>query len=260
MFRKGFAGSALAATLLSVGIPAFAGWSFNGAPFPNAFIQAGDMTLELACDRMRFAPAGYEDARDIERKQGLSMRFQKDEAREAGAFQAGRDNADIRIVDNFPVEIVFREKADYDFVLDQIGENALLNLAKIDGDVSYGLFDLEGSGAAIASLRAACGREAAETPAPAEAPEGVVYCGGGEIKRQIEFRMLEEPADKWDARVTINGETIRAMTAYSYFGNAESPPGFVVALLGEDRSEFLVFRDGDKDWLEFGDYSYRKCN
>ncbi len=63
-----------------------------------------------------------------------------------------------------------------------------------------------------------------------------------------------------DARVTINGETIRAMTAYSYFGNSEPPRGFVVALLGEDRSEFLVFRDGDEDWLEFGDYTYRKCN
>ena len=260
MFRRKFAGSALSAALLSVWIPAFAGWGFSGAPYPNAFIQAGDITLELACDRMRFAPAGYEDARDIERKQGLSMRFKKDEGSEAGAFQAGRDNADIRIVDNFPVEIVFHEKPDYDFVLDQIGRNATLNLAMIDGDVSYAIFDLEGSGAAIASLRAACGRGAAGTPAPAEAPEGVVYCGGGEIKRQIEFRILEEPADKWDARVTINGQTIRAMTAYSYFGNAESPPGFVVALLGEDRSEFLVFKDGNEDWLEFGDYSYRKCN
>ena len=30
--------------------------------------------------------------------------------------------------------------------------------------------------------------------------------------------------------------------------------------LDEDRSELLVFRDGDEDWLEFGDYTYRKCN
>jgi hypothetical protein len=99
----------------------------------------------------------------------------------------------------------------------------------------------------------------ASTPPPVEAPEGVVYCGGGAVKRQIEYRILEKPEDKWDARVTINGEAIRAMTAYSYFGKSKPPRGFVVALLGEDRSEFLVFRLGDEDWLEFGDYTYRKC-
>ena len=171
MFRRGFAGFALSATLLPVWIPAFAGWGLNGAPFPNAFIQAGDMTLELACDRTRFAPAGYEDARDIERKQGLWIRFQKDEAREAAAFQAGQDNADIRIVDNVPVEIVFHEKADYDFVLDQIGKNAVPNLAMIDGDVSYGIFDLAGSRAAIKSLRAASVSCATGSPGTAWTPD-----------------------------------------------------------------------------------------
>ena len=50
------------------------------------------------------------------------------------------------------------------------------------------------------------------------------------------------------------------MTAYSYFGNAAPPRGLVVALLGEDRSEFLVFRGGNEDRLEFGDYTCRKCN
>ena len=50
------------------------------------------------------------------------------------------------------------------------------------------------------------------------------------------------------------------MTAYSYFGKSERPSGFVLALLSEDRSEILVFRRGNDDWLEFGDYSYRKCN
>lgn len=218
------------------------------------------MTLELQCDRMRFAPAGYEDAQDIERKQGLSIRFMKDGSTQAGAFQAGEDNADIRIVDNYPVEVVFNDNTDYGFVLDQIGKNAVLNLAMIDQDVSYGIFDLKGSGAAIKSLRAACGPRAGSAPVRVEAPEGVVYCGGGAIKRQIEYGILDKPADQWDARVTINGETMRAMTAYSYFGKSEPPQGFVVALLGEDRSEFLVFRDGDEDWLEFGDYSYRKCN
>ncbi|MGB5830686.1 MAG: hypothetical protein WBG92_01670 [Thiohalocapsa sp.] len=250
----------MSAALVAVSSLAFAGWGFNGPLAPNAFIQAGDMTLELACDRMRFAPAGYEDAQDIERRQGLSIRFMKDGATEAGDFQAGADNADIRIVDNFPVEIVFHEKTDYDFVLDQIGKNAVLNLAMVDRDVSFGMFDLNGSGAAIKSLRAACGSLAGSAPAPIEAPEGVVYCGGGAVKRQIEYRILEKPEDKWDARVTVNGETLRAMTAYSYFGKSKPPHGFVVALLGEDRSEFLVFKDGNDDWLEFGDYTYRKCN
>jgi hypothetical protein len=130
----------------------------------------------------------------------------------------------------------------------------------IDRDVSYGIFDLKGAAAAIKSLRAACGARAASATPPAEAPEGVVYCGGGAIKRQIEYVILSNPEDKWDVRVTVNGETIKAMTAYSYFGNAAPPRGFVVALLGENRSEFLVFRDGDKDWIEFGDYQYDKCN
>jgi len=81
------------------------------------------------------------------------------------------------------------------------------------------------------------------------------------VKRQIEFVILDKPEGQWDARVTVNGETIRAMTAYSYFGTNQQPPkGFVVALLGENRNEFLVFRHGDKDWLEFGDYQYNKCN
>ena len=260
MSRQAVVGTTLSAVLIAVCSPALAGWSFDGSPAPNAFIQSGNMTLELTCDRMRFAPAGYEDAQDIERKQGLSIRFMKDGATEVGAFQAGGDNADIRIVDNYPVEIVFRDKADYGFVLDQIGKNAVLNLAMIDQDVSYGIFDLNGSGAAIKSLRAACGPRSGNTPAPVEAPEGVVYCGGGAIKRQIEYRILEQPADKWDARVTVNGETLRAMTAYSFFGKSEPPRGFVVALLGEDRSEFLVFKDGSDDWLEYGDYTYRKCN
>ncbi len=260
MYRPRIVGPALSAALVSVCSAACAGWSFSGSPSPNAFVQTGNMTVELQCDRMRFAPAGYEDAQEIERKQGLSIRFMKDGSTEAGTFQAGTANAAIRIVDNFPVEIVFHEKSDYDFVLDEMGKNAVLNLAMIDGDVSYGIFDLKGSGAAIESLRSACAPRAAGAPEFVEAPEGVVYCGGGAVERQIEYRILKKPADKWDARVTINGETIRAMTAYSYFGKSEPPRGFVVALLGEDRSEFLVFKDGDQDWLEYGDYTYRRCN
>jgi hypothetical protein len=260
MSRRSIVGSALSAALVAGWSPAFAGWSFSGAPSPNAFIQTGNMTLELSCEGIRFAPAGYEDAQDIERKKGVSIRFMKDGATEVGAFQAGAANADIRIVDNYPVEIVFHSAADYDFVLDQIADNAVLNLAMIDGDVSYGIFDLKGSTAAIASMRSACAERAAGGSRSFEVPEGVVYCGGGAIKRQIEFRILENPSDTWDARVTVNGETMRAMTAFSYFGSAPEPSGFVVALLGEDRSEFLVFREGDQDWLEYGDYTYRKCN
>jgi hypothetical protein len=147
----------LSSALLFVAMPAWAGWNYSGPPgTPNAFIQTDKATLELHCDRIRFAPAGYEDSQDIVRKQGLSIRFLKDGRTESGAFQAGRENAEIRIVDNYPVEIVFRQQADYDFVLEQMAKNAVLNLSMIDQDVSYGIFSLVGSGAAIKSLRAAC--------------------------------------------------------------------------------------------------------
>jgi hypothetical protein len=257
----------LASGLLSQAVPAWAGWNYSGPPGePNAFIQTDKATLALECDRIRFAPAGYEDSQDIVRKQGLSIRFLKDGRTESGAFQAGGENAEIRIVDNYPVEIIFRQETDYDFVLDQLARNAAVNLSMIDQDITYGIFSLVGSGAAIKSLRAACsGRPAGGSATAAaatrgEAPEGVVYCGGGAIKRQIEYVILRNPSDKWDARVTVNGQPMRAMTSYSYFGNSAPLRGFVVALLGEDRSEFLVFRDGDDNWLEFGDYAYRKCN
>jgi hypothetical protein len=260
MFRRRLVGSCFSVALVAVSSQALAGWRFNESPSPNAFVQTSSMTLELQCDRIRFAPAAYEDVQDIVRKQGLSIRFMKNGSTEAGAFQAGPSNADIRMVDNYPVEIVFADRSDYDFVLDQAARNAVLNLAMIDRDVSYGIFDLKGSGAAIKDLRIACGKPASGKSASFEIPVGVVYCGGGAIKRQIEYSILEKPADQWNARVTVNGETIRAMTAYSYFGHSQPPDGFVVALLGEDRSEYLVFRDGDEDWLEFGDYTYRKCH
>ena len=241
-------------------LPVHADWGFNGKPSPTAFVQSNNMSLELQCDRIRFAPTGYEDAKDIESQQALSIRFLNNGSREVGAFQAGSANSSIKIVDNFPIEITFAEKSDYNFILDQIAQNAVLNLSMVEKDVSYGIFDLKGSGAAIKSLRAACVSKRVETKTSMEAPEGVVYCGGGQIKRQIEYVISEKSQDQWDARVTVNGNQIKAMTSYSYFGNSQPPKGFVVALLGEDRSEFLVFRDGNKDWLEFGDYTYRKCN
>jgi len=33
-------------------------------------VQTSDMTLELQCDRLRFAPAGYVDSEGIVSKQG----------------------------------------------------------------------------------------------------------------------------------------------------------------------------------------------
>jgi hypothetical protein len=239
---------------------ALADWNYSGPPsVPNAFIQTNNMSLELQCDRIRFSPAGYDSSQDIERKQGLSIRFMSNGSTEVGAFQAGASNASIGIVDNYPVEIVFSEAADYAFVLDQIAANAVLNLAMIDQDVTYGIFGLEGSAAAIRSLRSECGMSV-QSSVSMEAPEGVVYCGGGGIKRQIEYMILDNPSDQWDARVTVNGEKRRAMTAYSYFGNAEKPKGFVVALLAEDGAEFLIFRNQRENWLEFGDYRYDQCN
>lgn len=106
------------------------------------------------------------------------------------------------------------------------------------------------------------GQAGAKAPpaAKVEAPEGVVYCGGGQVKRQIEYAILPKPKDKWNARVVINGKASRAMTSYSYFGKRQPPKGFIVALLLENRAEMLVFRDGGRDWLEYGDYTYRKCN
>ena len=248
--------AALACTFAS---PVLAEWAFVSSPMPNAFLQTNDSTLELQCDRIRFAPAGYEDSEDIVAKQGLSIRFMKNGTTEAGSFQVGQVNANVQIVDNYPVEILFKNSEDYSFVLNKLSANASVNLSMIDQDVTYGIFDLKGSGAAIMSLKSACSGGAQKTAQP-EAPEGVVYCGGGGVKRQIEYVILDSPDGEWDAKVTVNGETSRAMTAYSYFGNAETPKEFVVALLSEDRSEFLVFRDSDQDWLEYGDYRYDKCN
>ena len=248
-------------TVLSIlmSSPASAEWNFSGPPNANAFIQTDNMTLELQCDRVRFAPAGYEDAQDIVAKQGLSFRFMKDGSTEVGAFQAGSANADISIVDNYPVEVRFFEQDDYFFVLDQIAQNAVLNLSMIEQDITYGIFTLKGSSAAIKSLRAACNSGASGSQTM-EAPEGIVYCGGGAVQRVIEYSMVGQPGDQWDAIVTVNGETVRAMTSYSFFGNSQPPAGFQVALLGEDRSEFLVFSDGGRNWIEFGDYTYEQCN
>lgn len=152
-----FAGLVLCIAMAS---PALAEWNFSDSPTPNAFIQTSNSTLELQCDRIRFVPAGYEDSQDIVNKQGLSIRFMKNGSTEVGSFQAGGTNASIFIVDNYPVEIVFNDRSDYDFIQDQIAENAIVNLSMIDEDVTYGIFDLRGSGAAIRSLRSVCANAA----------------------------------------------------------------------------------------------------
>jgi hypothetical protein len=37
------------------------------------------------------------------------------------------------------------------------------------------------------------------------------------------------------------------MTAYSYFGNHPVPNGFVIAILGEEKSEILIFKADGKN-------------
>ncbi|MEP4149441.1 MAG: hypothetical protein ABJL54_19630 [Halioglobus sp.] len=250
----------LSIALLTVCSSALADWLFKDAPIPAASIQAAGMTLELQCDRIRFTPASQDDVQDIDARRGLSLRFLNEDSTESGAFQIGRDSAAVGIPDTRNIEVFFHEDADYDFVLEQMASNATLNIAMADRDDSYGVLPLQGSQHAITSLRAHCSQQKPVSAGTMEAPEGIVYCGGGAIKRQIEFLVVEKPEDEWDARVTINGKTSRAMTSYSYFGNAKTPRNFVFALLGEDRWEMLVFREGNEDWIEFGDYRYSKCN
>ncbi|MCV2890593.1 hypothetical protein [Ruegeria aquimaris] len=124
--------AALGSAVLLNASPALAEWSFNSGPAPNAFVQTNTSTLELQCDRIRFAPAGYEDSQDILSKRGLSLRFMSDGQTEAAAFQLGDANAMIEMVDNYPVEIRLNDMSDYDFILDQIARNAALNLSMID--------------------------------------------------------------------------------------------------------------------------------
>lgn len=248
---------ALTSLVLALAAPASAEWQFSSGASPNAFIQTDNMTLELQCDRIRFAPAGFEDSQDIAEKQGLAIRFLKDGATEVASFQAGDVNSSIRIVDNFPVEIEFLDPEDYTFVLEQTAANAVLNLSMIDQDVSYGIFDLKGSAAAIRSLVNTC---TASASARTEEPASLVYCGGNDRERTVQYVIYDDSTDDWDAYVTVDGQSVRAMTAYSYFGNSQPPEGFVVALLAEDRSEYLVFDIGDRSWIESGDSQYDRCD
>ncbi|GAA0787577.1 hypothetical protein GCM10009077_43450 [Roseibium denhamense] len=62
-----------------------------------------------------------------------------------------------------------------------------------------------------------------------------------------------------EALVSSDGAQIRAMTAYSYSGNSKSINGVVMALLGQDGSEVLVYRDGNSTRLEQGEIRYNSC-
>lgn len=154
--------------LIMMSSAAKADWNFSGPPNSNAFIQTDTMTLELQCDRVRFAPASYQASQAIVAKQGLSFRFINSSSNEVAVFQAGSFNADIAIADNYPVEVRFFDTGSYGFVLDQIAKNSVLNLSMVDQNVSFGIFVLNGSFSAIKSLRASCGIKPQRTPSEPE--------------------------------------------------------------------------------------------
>lgn len=108
-------------------------------------------------------------------------------------------------------------------------------------------------------IAAALGLCAAYTNAPAlEAPEGIVYCSKDIIPRVIEYRFVDNT--QWDVVVTLDGNVQRAMSAYSFFGKAKAPEGFIVALLLENHKQMLVFQKDGENWLEYGNDHYAQCN
>ncbi|MBO9401803.1 hypothetical protein [Shimia sp. R9_3] len=244
--------SALTATTLH------ADWAFNAAPAPMAFSQEETASVELQCDRLRFVPPNYQDSQKISDAQEVSLQVLNAQGEADAVFQVGPVNATIHIVDNYPVEIEFAAFDDLLFVWDQVAKGQRLEFSEIGSDLRYASFDLSGSAKAIQSLKEICpisGTAIVDTGYDSHA----TYCGGGGIKREIAFEMLEEPSSEWDALITVNDATTRAMTAYSYFGNSKPPAHFVVALLGEDRSELLIFDNGATSWVEYGDYRYDEC-
>jgi hypothetical protein len=91
-----------------------------------------------------------------------------------------------------------------------------------------------------------------------ERAKGVVYCHG---KTVIEYRLVnpEKDGTASDVDLTVNGETTRYMTAYSWFGsNQVVPRGFKFAILGEKQFDpLLVFDDYLVDVKKI---KYTKCN
>ena len=91
-----------------------------------------------------------------------------------------------------------------------------------------------------------------------EKPEGVVYCHGRTV---IEYRLVNPEANGTasDVDLTVNGKTIRVMTAYSWFGsNQVAPKGFKFAILGEKQFDPLLVFDGYV--VDAKKRKYTKCN
>lgn len=233
-------------------------WAFNSEPTPMAYYQNDIASIELQCDRIRFAPPNFEISQRIFETQEMSLSFLNEAGQATAFFQVGPVNSSIRMADNFPVEIEFVANEDLAFVWEQTAQGQKLEFSEIGSDISFATFDLSGSARAIKSLSAVCPAQGTFTNVT-RTKEDATYCGGDGVKREISFEILDEPVTEWDALITVNGATTRAMTAYSYFGNAKPPANFIVALLGEDRSEVLVYGNGSKGWLEYGDYRYDEC-
>lgn len=87
-----------------------------------------------------------------------------------------------------------------------------------------------------------------------EGPEREVYCNASDT---IEYRILGDT--DWNVELRLNGETQRAMTAYSFFGNYPAPENFEVALLPENGTEILVFT-GEVHYLEYDGKRWDVCN
>lgn len=91
-----------------------------------------------------------------------------------------------------------------------------------------------------------------------ENAEGIVYCHG---KTVVEYRLInpEKDGTASDVDLTLNGETKRFMTAYSWFGsNQATPRGFKFAILGEKQFDPLLVFDC---YLEdAGKNKYKQCN
>ena len=98
------------------------------------------------------------------------------------------------------------------------------------------------------------------TPAAAmEAPEGIVYCGG-DPEQQIEFAIRPYTGEQWNVAMTIDGQRVRAMSSYSYFGRQKEPDGFVVILLAETGDDYMVFDANGEHWLEMEQTRFDQCN
>jgi len=86
-------------------------------------------------------------------------------------------------------------------------------------------------------------------------------CPGFFAARRLSRRVPDPTAapSAWRAAVPPSRFPSRSENTMSG-NNTSTPSNFVVALLAEDRSEFLIFYEGNENWLEYGDYTYHQCN